>query len=134
VIRRVIAAFALICLAAGCTQADKEADSTAQGSSDPQVAVTGLCEAQSLASGGGLEESRQVFQDQSHAYLHQLAAELQERDRSLAAELLEAKQQVERAFQAEADPELLTDLIVQLREVVEAALASMGMAKVGCFK
>ena len=81
-----------------------------------------------------MDEARRVFQDQSHAYLHQLAAELQERDRSLAAELLEAKQQVERAFQAEGDPELMTDLITRLRQVVEAGLASMGMANVGCFK
>jgi hypothetical protein len=87
-----------------------------------------------LASGGGLDEARQVFQDQSHAYLHQLAAELQEQDRSLAAELLEAKQQVERALQAGGDAELLTDLISRLRVVVETALASMGMANVGCFK
>ena len=81
-----------------------------------------------------MDEARSVFQDQSHAYLHQLAAELQESDRSLAAELLEAKQQVERAFQAEGDPELMTDLISRLRQVVEAGLASMGMANVGCFK
>lgn len=132
--RSLIVAIGLMVLASACTETDREADSTTRGSRGPQAAVTGLCEAQSLASGGGVEEARQVFEDQSHAYLHQLAAELQESDRSLAAELLEAKQQVERAFQAEGDPELLTDLIVQLREVVEAALASMGMANVGCFK
>ena len=48
--------------------------------------------------------------------------------------MLEAKQQVERALQAGADPELLADLIGRLRAVVESALASMGMANVGCFK
>lgn len=132
--RRLIVAIGLVALVSACTGTDREADSTAQGSRGPQAAVTGLCEAQSLASGGGLDEARQVFQDESHAYLHQLAGELQERDRSLAAELLEAKQQVERAFQAEGDPELMTDLIVRLRAVAEAALASMGMASVGCFK
>ncbi|HZA27503.1 MAG TPA: hypothetical protein VE915_07655 [Actinomycetota bacterium] len=132
--RRLIVAVGLTVLATACTGTGQKTDSTAQGSSSPQAAVTGLCEAQSLASGGGLDEARQVFQDQSHAYLHQLAAELQERDRSLAAELLEAKQQVERALQAGADPELLADLIGRLRAVVESALASMGMANVGCFK
>ena len=132
--RLLIVAIGLLALAFGCTRTDREADSTVQGSRGPQAAVTGLCEAQSAASGGGVDEARQVFQDQSHAYLHQLAAELRERDRSLAADLLEAKQQVERAFQAEGDPELLTDLIVRLRAVVETALASMGMANVGCFK
>ena len=48
--------------------------------------------------------------------------------------MLEAKQQVERALQAGGDAELLTDLIGRLRVVVETALASMGMANVGCFK
>jgi hypothetical protein len=132
--RRLIVAIGLIVVASGCSGTDREADSTGQGSRGPQAAITGLCEAQSLASGGGVGEARQVFQDESHAYLHQLATELQESDRSLAAELLEAKQQVERAFQAEGDPELLTDLITKLRQVVEAGLASIGMANVGCFK
>ena len=132
--RRLSVAISLVVLASACTGTDQSADSPARRSLDPQAAVTGLCEAQSLASGGGLDQARQVFQDQSHAYLHQLAAELQERDRSLAAELLEAKQQVERALQARGDAELLTDLISRLRVVVETALASMGMANVGCFK
>ena len=132
--RRLGVAISLVVLASACTGTDQKADSPARGSRGPQAAVTGLCEAQSLASGGGLDEARQVFQDESHAYLHQLAADLQERDRSLAAELLEAKQQVERALQAGGDAELLTDLIGRLRMVVETALASMGMANVGCFK
>jgi hypothetical protein len=133
-VRRLSIAISLVVLASACTGTDQEADSPARRSRGPQAAVTGLCEAQSFASGGGLDEARQVFQDQSHAYLHQLAAELQERDRSLAADLLEAKQQVERALQAGGDAELLTDLISRLRVVVETALASMGMANVGCFK
>jgi hypothetical protein len=133
-VRRLGVAISLVVLASACTGTDQKADSPAPRSRGPQAAVTGLCEAQSLASGGGLDEARQVFQDESHAYLHQLAAELQERDRSLAAELLEAKQQVERALQAGGDAELLSDLISRLRVVVEAALASMGMANVGCFK
>lgn len=79
-------------------------------------------------------EARRVFLDQSHAYLHELAAKLQERDRALAAQLLEAKQEVERVLQGAAPPEILAGRIGGLRAVVESALVVIGLTNVGCFK
>jgi hypothetical protein len=79
-------------------------------------------------------EARRVFQDQSHAYLHELAAQLQERDRALAAQLLEAKQRVESGLQGGANPEILASQIGGLRAVVESAVAAVGLKNVGCFK
>lgn len=126
-------AAAVTLLASACGGSGEKRPSESQGSR-PQVAVQGLCEAEVLASGGQPDEARRVFQDQSHAYLHELAAQLQERDRALAAQLLETKQQVEGALQGGANPEILPGLIGGLRAVVESALASMGVANVGCFK
>jgi hypothetical protein len=131
-VRVVVVAAAVTMLAAACAR-DDEPSTTSRGSR-PQVAVEGLCKAEALAAQGQQDEARKVFQDQSHAYLHELAAQLQERNRALAAQLLEAKQQVERSLEGGVDPEILAGLIGALRAVVESALATMGRANVGCFK
>jgi len=131
--RRVIVALGVVVLAASCTGTEEKPAPTA-GQSRTQVAVEGLCEAETLAAGGLQDEAQQVFQDQSHAYLHELAAQLQERDRALAGQLLEAKQEVEVALQEMSDPETLAIRIGALRAVVESAVAVMGLTNVGCFK
>lgn len=130
--RVLVVAAAVAMLAAACG-GDDEPSTTSRGTR-PQVAVEGLCEGEALAGQGQLDQARTVFQDQSHAYLHELAGQLQERDRALAAQLLEAKQQVERSLEGGVDPEILAGLIGALRAVVESALATMGRANVGCFK
>lgn len=118
---------------AACTGSDGKGSSPPQASS-PQVAVEGLCEAETLAAGGLQSEARRVFQNQSHAYLHELAAQLEERDRVLAGQLLEAKQEVEVALQGGSDPETLALRIGALRAVVESAVTVVGLQNVGCFK
>jgi hypothetical protein len=125
---------AVAILATSCTGSGEKRASTVPGSRGPQAAVQGLCEAETLASGGLVGEARRVFQDQSHAYLHELAAQLQERDRALAAQLLEAKQRVESGLQGGANPEILASQIGGLRAVVESAVAAVGLKNVGCFK
>jgi hypothetical protein len=125
---------AVAILAVSCTQGEEKRPPRVQGSQDPQAAVEGLCEAETLASGGLVGEARRVFQNQSHAYLHELAAQLQDRDRSLAAELLQAKQRVESSLQGGANPELVASLIGGLRAVVESSVAAVGLKNVGCFK
>lgn len=132
--RRVIVALVVVVLAASCTGSEEKPAPTAGQSRRPQVAIEGLCEAETLAAGGLQEEAQQVFQDQSHAYLHELAAQLQDRDRELAGQLLEAKQEVEVALQEMSDPETLAFRIGELRAVVESAVAVVGLTNVGCFK
>jgi hypothetical protein len=132
-VKLLVVAVAVTVLAAACTGSDEKGSSPPQAAG-PQVAVEGLCEAETLASGGELGEARRVFLDQSHAYLHELAAQLQERDRALAAQLLEAKQEVERVLQGAAPPEILAGRIGGLRAVVESALVVIGLTNVGCFK
>jgi hypothetical protein len=133
-VRRLIVAVGVVAFATSCTGSEEKRPSTTDQSRGPQVAVEGLCEAETLASGGLLSEARRVFQDQSHAYLHTLAAQLQERDRALAAQLLETKQEVESSLQGAANPEVLSVQIGGLRAVVESAVAVVGLTNVGCFK
>jgi hypothetical protein len=99
-----------------------------------QVAVEGLCEAEQLASGGQPAEARETFQDRSHAFLHELAADLQESNRPLATQLLEAKQEVEAGLQSGGEPQLLASRISSLRAVVESSLVLLGRPTVGCVK
>jgi hypothetical protein len=133
-VRRLIVAVGIVVLAASCTGNEEKRAPTAAQSREPQVAIEGLCEAETLAAGGLQSEARGVFQNQSHAYLHELAAQLEERDRVLAGQLLEAKQEVEVALQKGSDPETLALRIGALRAVVESAVAVVGLTNVGCFK
>jgi hypothetical protein len=133
-VRSVIVAVGIAVVAASCTGSDEKPAPTGGQSRGPQAAVEGLCEAETLAAGGLQDEAQQVFQDQSHAYLHELAAQLQERDRDLAGQLLEAKQEVEVALLEMSDPETLAIRIGALRAIVESAVAVLGLTNVGCFK
>ena len=124
----------MVVLAASCTGSEEEPPPPTGQSTGPQAAIEGLCEAETLAAGGLQEEARQVFQDRSHAYLHELAAQLEEPDRELAGQLLKAKQEVEVALEERSDPESLATRISALRAVVESALPVVGVTNVGCFK
>jgi hypothetical protein len=97
-----------------------------------QIAVEGLCEAEQLATGGQPAEAGRIFQDRSHAFLHELAADLQESNRLLATQLLQAKQEVEAGLQSGVESQLLAPRISSLRAVVESSLAILGRPTVGC--
>jgi hypothetical protein len=92
-----------------------------------QRASQGLCDAQVLASDSNVPRAATVFDRETHGFLHELAADLQETDRAAAAALLEAKQRVERILEdpARADPQdvvvLITELQRALRDGAEAA-------------
>ncbi|MGH2677684.1 MAG: hypothetical protein ACRDHB_04915, partial [Actinomycetota bacterium] len=61
----------------------------------------------------------------THDYLHELARMLQEVDPAAAADLLEAKEQVESVLDIGADPLAAQDLLVRLQRAVrDAALAA----------
>ncbi|MGE0309619.1 MAG: hypothetical protein AB7Q27_28105 [Acidimicrobiia bacterium] len=71
-----------------------------------------------------MPSARRIFHDQAHQPLHELAERATGQDRSVAARLLEAKQQVESIVDApDAD---LEPSLAMLLEAVEAALEVTG--------
>jgi hypothetical protein len=112
---------ALIGALPACDRAPAEA-------ADPlERAFLGLCDAGALASEGRLEEAGRTFQDRSHEFLHELAAETQEEDPAAAAALLEAKQRVEAALaEPDPDPDVLSGLLADLRRAFAAAARAVG--------
>lgn len=63
---------------------------------DPyRLAASALCDAAARAKEGDLLGAEEVFYDSSHQRLHDLAAEVSNTDRAVAARLLEAKETVE---------------------------------------
>jgi hypothetical protein len=90
-----------------------------------RTASQGLCDALFLASQGRVRDAATVFYAETHAYLHELAAELQETDPAAAAGLLEAKQRVERVLDSGADPVGAHELLTRLQRALgDAALAA----------
>ena len=80
------------------------------GDSSPwSSTVAGLCTAADQAGTGDTTDARRTFFDESHDALHRLAEETSERDRAVAAALLEAKEQVEAGLEA-GSPTLAADL------------------------
>jgi len=69
----------------------------------------GVCQAAEAAGDGDAAGAKTIFFDRSHQPLHELAAAAQERDRGVAARLLEAKERVESGFENDS-PTLAVDL------------------------
>ena len=93
----VAAAFALLVAACG-------SDSGAVGDATPyQRAYDGVCAARTAVRDGDLARARTTFNDQSHQPIHQLAAAAEDKDRSVAGRLLEAKQVVEAELSGQAN-------------------------------
>ena len=87
---------AVAATAAACSGGDEAAS---EASERPYAtAARGLCDAVAEAAGGDAAAARAAFFDGAHQPLHELAAETAERDRAVAARLLEAKQAVEAAL------------------------------------
>lgn len=82
------------------------------------------CIAEAAVAGGDAAKAVQIFQDELHEPLHVLAASAAQRDRGRAADLLEAKQRVERDVEQGVDPsaedlKLLADAVSRAVEVVD---------------
>lgn len=88
---------ALAALLAGCGGGD-------EGTSTYARAHAGLCAAAAEVRTGSALDARATFLNRSHSDLHQLAAELAEKDRAVAARLLTQKQAVEAGPWVDADP------------------------------
>jgi hypothetical protein len=98
------------------------------------AAMDGLCQTQAFAQLEQYSLARQTFADQSHQYLHDVAARLQDQDPEVAGTLLEAKQQVETGLK---DPsfygtEELVRRIVALQEALGQAGAVLSLPEAGC--
>lgn len=104
-------------------------DSDASTEPDPfSAAGTGLCQAADAADRP--TEARQVFFDTVHQPLHELAAQTGSTDRSVAADLLEAKQHVEAAFGD--DGSSLPGALDELVETTNAALRTLDRPELAC--
>ena len=129
-------AFALVAAACG---------SNGGGSDDPSVppsgalgpvtaeaaaeTVRGLCD---LESAMDRAEAEATFLDRSHETLHVIAAATEVRDRSAAAELLEAKQRVEADLAgADLPPDFDAD-VETLIQATRAALEAIGLDAPAC--
>ena len=84
----------------------------------------GVCQAAAAARDGDTARARATFLDESHEGLHDLAAAAQERDRTAAARLLEAKQRVETGLE-KGSSSLVDDLEV-LAGATGRAMAAVG--------
>jgi hypothetical protein len=125
---RALALFAGLALAAGACRG-----SAGETSPEPYgPAQQGLCRALAQARAGRPDGARREFFDSAHAPLHQLAAEVAERDRPAAAHLLEAKAVVEGDL-ATPTPALAADL-ERLVAATAAAVKTTGAPSVPCPK
>ena len=97
-------------------------------------ASQGLCDAQAHASRSDVARAAAVFNAEVHAFLHELAADLQETDRAAAADLLEAKQRVEAALvaPARANAKEVVTLLVDLERALAAAAEAAGLGGTTC--
>lgn len=93
--------------------------------------VAGLCTAERRADAGDTNGARTAFLDQAHAGLHELAAATQQRDRTRAGALLEAKERVETDLSASSQAPLPADLRVLVDRTVAATIA-VGQPSRGC--
>lgn len=98
---------------------------------DPYVSAgSGLCDASASADMGELDLARQAFYDTAHRPLHQLAAEVADVDRTLAARLLEAKESVESGL--DDDGSRLAESFRTLLGAVDDSLRATGHSPISC--
>lgn len=116
---------------AACSEASREDDGL---EGRLAVASQGLCDARAHASRSDVAGATAVFNADVHAFLHELAADLQETDRAAAAGLLEAKQRVEAALvePARANPEEVATLLADLERALAAAAEAAGLGRTTC--
>jgi hypothetical protein len=127
--RRVATAVLLLSMA-GAACSGGEGSDAAVPSSHPrrlQAASQGLCDSQVAASEGRLQEAADVFDAETHDYLHDLARMLRDIDPRATAELLESKQRVETIFQNSRDPVEAQDVLVALQRALRDAAEAAGL-------
>jgi hypothetical protein len=139
VIRRplTIGLVALALVGPACDGSDDRAEpspppSGSLGPVSPETAdeaVLGLC---AIAGATERDEAEATFADRSHQTLHVIAAAVEEVDRAVAAELLEAKQAVEADLTEPVLPAGFPDHVGSLLDATRAALDTLGLDAPDC--
>lgn len=99
---------------------------------DPYSALLAdTCETLDLAGDGDVKGAERVFENRVHGPLHDLAAEVEDVDRDVTADLLVAKNDVEEALKS-LEEGGLTNRLRSLGDAVSRSIASLGGRDVGC--
>ena len=115
-------------LAAATVQADAGAPLTEK---QLQEALAALCRTRGLAENRP-GEARQLFYERVHSPLHVIAAGAGDRDRQVAARMLEAKNDVEQAFAKDPPAAATVPALDRLMASTEQALRSVGVTTSTC--
>lgn len=99
-----------------------------------RIAFQGLCDAQTVAASGDVTSAADLFQDRTHAYLHEFADRISSTDREGAARLLEAKEVVEALLGTPetADPQGVAAALQELQGALARAAISAGFEQPAC--
>lgn len=90
-----------------------------------------LCRTRSLA-GSDAGEARDFFYGRVHSTLHDIARSAEDADRSVAARMLEAKNDVERSFNTSTPAAETTAALDRLLASTQEALISIGVTTSSC--
>jgi hypothetical protein len=125
--RQVLTAVLVLSVAACSAGEGSDTTASADRPGRLQVASQGLCDSQVAASEGRLRKAADIFDAQTHDYLHDLARMLREIDPRVTAELLESKQRVESIFQSSRDPVETQEVLVALQRALHDAAEAAGL-------
>ena len=96
-----------------------------------QDAVAAICLARETVD-NDVEEAQMTFLDRAHVPLHVIAAAVEDEDRALSGQVLEAKQAVEQNFASTPEPEEMVDDLEALLEVTVEALDVLAIPASTC--
>ncbi|HEX2054589.1 MAG TPA: hypothetical protein VHJ78_12800 [Actinomycetota bacterium] len=112
-------------------QGNPQAGDSSSASSDLARSYTDLCRVRTLAE-TDVEGAANLFFGRVHSPLHVIAAEAQNRDRAVAAGMLEAKNDVETAFNQRRPAAAVTTALDRLLATTAQALRSIGVTSSTC--
>ena len=127
---RSIAIIILLVLSA-CSSGDQPSSAEGDTGSYGNL-LSDLCAAIESTEEDNAGEARRVFEDEIHGPLHELAAEVEAVDREATANLLVAKNNVEKAFDSSARSGSLRTELTALADSLSVALRAVGVNNSGC--
>lgn len=134
-IHRILALALLALVSCGSTGPSATVEPIEEAEALPlQLAFQGLCDAATLAQAGDVQSAADMYEDRSHAYVHELADRVSGSDRDAAARLLEAKQIVEAqlANPDVANPQVVAGALSGLEAALADAAEAAGFERPGC--
>jgi hypothetical protein len=123
-------AVAAVFLLAACA----EGEATPAGAGRFRAAMDAVCQAHAYAGAKEYRASFDVFEGQAHAYLHRLAAQVEEEDAEVAETLFQAKQQVEETYRNPPfyGPQVMVQRYRDLEESMRDAASLLGYPETTC--